>query len=485
MTENQNCLAEYARTGSETAFHKLVVNYVNLVYSTALRIVGGDTHRAEDVAQMVFANLARTAQSLPQDVKLGGWLHRDACFTASTLMRAERRRQIREMEAAEMNALEGNSVDDYSVVAPVLDEVIDGLDEADRTAILLRFFEQNDFRSVGHVLGSSEDAARMRVSRALEKLEGLLKRRGITTTDASLGILLSTNAIQAAPTGLAAALTGSCLIAGATLTATIVTKTTLTTMSWLNIKSMAAIAFAAAAAGTGTYYLQHQSVTQLKKQNTELLVEQEKLNGERAAALVSIKANREEIERLQGNQSEVMRLRGEVSRLRRKVETQPDQSEQKNTARNNLSKVALHAPGTYISKDEIAFAGYATPEAAMESISWVMFNGTLAEANDNISPEILAADRNKDTPESFEAKRNQMAPLIKGLQIIAKKVISDDKVELKIKMDADPLPGQQQPIPPYIIQPLVKVGDAWKIGGSGRNHKTEWDASGSIETFVR
>src|SRR6266496_4446312 len=205
MMENQNWLAEYVRTGSDASLRELVTRYVDLVYSTALRLVGGDTHRAEDVAQTVFVNLSRVARTLPKEVKLGGWLHRDTCFAASTLMRGERRRQSRERQAVEMNALQSNSEADYSLVAPVLDEAINELDEADRTAVLLRFFEQRDFRSVGQALGSNEDAARMRVTRALEKLEGFLKHRGVTTTATSLGVLLSANAALAGTTIAAAA----------------------------------------------------------------------------------------------------------------------------------------------------------------------------------------------------------------------------------------------------------------------------------------
>src|SRR5665811_2328496 len=99
------------------------------------------------------------------------WLHRDTCLVAGHTLRGERRRQARERQAVEMNALQNHSEADYSLVAPLLDEAINELSEADRTAILLRFFEQQDFRAVGRALGSNEDAARMRVTRALEKLE--------------------------------------------------------------------------------------------------------------------------------------------------------------------------------------------------------------------------------------------------------------------------------------------------------------------------
>src|SRR5216683_6650207 len=186
MTDSQKLLAEYVQSGSEAAFRELVTRYVDLVYSTALRLVEGDTHRAEDVAQTVFVDLSRMARTLSNDVMLGGWLHRHTCFVAANTMRGERRRQSRERQAVEMNALQTNSGADISLVAPILDEAINELGEADRMAILLRFFEQRDFGSVGEALGSNEDAARMRVTRALDKLHSMLTRRGVTLSVTAL-----------------------------------------------------------------------------------------------------------------------------------------------------------------------------------------------------------------------------------------------------------------------------------------------------------
>jgi DNA-directed RNA polymerase specialized sigma24 family protein len=100
MTESQTLLAEYASTGSEVAFRELVTRYLGLVYSTALRLVEGDTHLAEDVAQTVFTDLARRARGLSTEVMLGGWLHRRTFNVAAPLMRAQRCRKSREREAA-------------------------------------------------------------------------------------------------------------------------------------------------------------------------------------------------------------------------------------------------------------------------------------------------------------------------------------------------------------------------------------------------
>jgi RNA polymerase sigma factor (sigma-70 family) len=211
MTDSQRLLAEYVKHGSEGAFQELVACYLDLVYSTAVRLVGNDTHLAEDVAQIVFTDLARTAKTLPNEVRLGGWLHRHTCFVAAKTMRGERRRQARERQAVEMNALQDHTEGNLSQVAPMLDEAINQLGAEDRAAILLRFFERLDFRSVGAALGSNEAAAQKRVARALEKLHLLLKHRGVTLSAATLGTALAGEAVTAAPARLAVRISTSAL----------------------------------------------------------------------------------------------------------------------------------------------------------------------------------------------------------------------------------------------------------------------------------
>ena len=68
MTAERTLLADYAVNGSEKAFREVVTRYIDLVYSTAVRLVYGDTHLAEDVVQMVFADLARLARTLSPEV---------------------------------------------------------------------------------------------------------------------------------------------------------------------------------------------------------------------------------------------------------------------------------------------------------------------------------------------------------------------------------------------------------------------------------
>jgi hypothetical protein len=121
----------------------------------------------------------------------------------------------------------------------------------------------------------------------------------------------------------------------------------------------------------------------------------------------------------------------------------------------------------YISKDQLAFVGYATPDAALESMTWAMMNGPMNRTLSALGPELLEHElSNAKGREQFEAGRKTLAPLFKGMQILARKTLGEDRVELKVKMDADPLPESKADMPPFMIQPMVKVGHEWKLGGS-------------------
>ena len=215
MKTSQQLLADYLTSGSETAFRELVTRYTGLVYSTALRLVEGDTHRAEDITQTVFLDLARLAHKLSAKTMLGGWLYRHTCFAAAETLRTERRRQVRERQAVDMNAHEDHAAAHFAQVAPVLDEAMNQLSSEDQSAIVLRFFERLDFPSVGEALGSTEEAARKRVNRALDKLHELLTARGVTLSATALGTVLAARAVEAAPAAVVASVAQAALAGAA------------------------------------------------------------------------------------------------------------------------------------------------------------------------------------------------------------------------------------------------------------------------------
>ncbi len=310
MTTDQELLREFAQTRSEETFAEMVRRYVNLVYSTALRRTGGDAYLAQDVAQIVFADLARKASSLCRRESLSGWLYTSAHFASAKVVRTEVRRREREERFMREPANESAPEADWAQLRPVLDEAMHELKDADREAILLRYFENRPFTEVGARLGLNENTARMRVERALDKLRGLLCKRGIETT-ASLASLVSAHAVQVAPAHLAATLTAASMTAAAQ---TGVTLTILKLMTATQIKvGIGALAVAGAAT---VMVVQHQTQANLRLENEALRQQIAQVKTEPDSQPVAgIESNTLPTEQL----SELLRLRGEVGVLRRQT----------------------------------------------------------------------------------------------------------------------------------------------------------------------
>lgn len=179
-------LGAYRRNGSERAFAGIVQRYAGLVYSTALRKTG-EAAAAQDVAQNVFAALAKRGPSLPEDERLGGWLHRRACMAASDYLKSERRRRAREQVAADLHdrPVSGPQMD----LLADLDDCLTALPRGDREVVTLRYLEGRSLREVSEALGISEDAAQKRVSRALERMRSRLSRGGAAGALSVAGIV--------------------------------------------------------------------------------------------------------------------------------------------------------------------------------------------------------------------------------------------------------------------------------------------------------
>src|ERR1700722_16330020 len=170
MTPDIELLTQYANQRAEATFAELVRRHLDHVYSTALRLVNGDTQLAEDVSQLVFADLARRVGTRTDCQALSSWVHTSARFSAAKLVRTEQRRRQREQAAVAMPSTTPHAEPDWERVRPILDETIAELNAADRDALLLRYFEKKPFAEVGSALGLSENSARMRVDRATDKL---------------------------------------------------------------------------------------------------------------------------------------------------------------------------------------------------------------------------------------------------------------------------------------------------------------------------
>jgi RNA polymerase sigma factor (sigma-70 family) len=204
--ENSALLQRYAAGKSEAAFSDLVQRNINMVYSAALRQTGGDASAAEDITQAVFTDLARKAPLLTGHSSVTGWLYTSTRFLAAKTRRAEQRRRAREHQAHVMNQILESPGSDpaWEELRPVIDDAMQDLSAADRETVLLRYFDGQRLAEIGTRLGISENAARMRVDRAIDKLREALARRGVTSTAAAVGSLLARNAVKAAPAGLSA-----------------------------------------------------------------------------------------------------------------------------------------------------------------------------------------------------------------------------------------------------------------------------------------
>ncbi len=209
MDETDARLVErFRRENSQDAFGEIVGRYVDLVYSAARRQVRPE-ELAEEVAQSVFADLAKEIRKGREVLPLSAWLHVVTRRTAIDAIRRESRRVARERAAVEMQAVNAGSGSDWAPVAPLLDEALAELPALDRAAIILRYFENKSLREVGAALAASEDAAQKRVSRAVEELRGWFGRRGIAVGAVALSRDLSGRAVELAPLGLGGAISAA------------------------------------------------------------------------------------------------------------------------------------------------------------------------------------------------------------------------------------------------------------------------------------
>jgi len=240
----------WAKNRSEPAFAELVGRHLAWVYSVARRQVR-QPQLAEEVAQSVFILLARKAGSLRSGTILGGWLFRTTCFVGSRALRAEQRQKNREQLAASMTAITTTPEDNEAVwerLEPHLDQVVAALSEPERAAILMRFYEKKPLLEVGRRLGISEDAAKKRVSRAVDKLRALLVRRGVAVSGTMLVAVLTEKTVQAAPAALGAGvLTGAAAGVSASAVLPRLARETLSAWRWATAKSALGVGTASVA----------------------------------------------------------------------------------------------------------------------------------------------------------------------------------------------------------------------------------------------
>jgi RNA polymerase sigma factor (sigma-70 family) len=377
MTPDSGLLRQFAKTNSEDAFAELVKRHVNLVYSAALRQVNGDEHLAKDVAQTVFADLARKADSLSRREALTGWLYTSAHFAAAKIARTENRHRDREEKFMREPIHEAAPETDWEKLRPALDDAMHELKESDREAVLLRYFENRQFAEVGAKLGLNENAARMRVERALEKLRGIFTKRGVTTATA-LASVISANAIQIAPANLAATLTTASIATAGTGTFTLLKIMTATKLK---------LAFSAlvVASATTVFVIQNQTQEKLRAENGLLQQQITRLQMDNQS-LSNRLTNVGDTKKLpDDSNNELLKLRGEVGVLQQ----QANEAVQKAQVAEQKLATALSAEAQF-SKHETATV------KNMKQLGLAML--------------LYATDNNGQFPTNVESLKNELPP---------------------------------------------------------------------------
>jgi hypothetical protein len=350
-------------------------------------------------------------------------LYQHAWFTAAKMVRTERRRQIREQTAMEMRALNDNAGSPWELIAPHLDEGLNQLSAADRDAIVLRFFKQQDFRVIGAALGVSEDTAQKRVSRALEKLRGVLSKRGATLTATALASALTAEAVVAAPAGLAISVTTTAL-AGASTVGTGLSLATIKTIAM--IKLQIGVVGVILIAGLATpLLLQHQSLSRMRDENNRLREQSLSLQ-QQAAQTAQLAAENQSLSNLLAHAGstqpskpeqlgELLRLRGEATRLRANAQADakaanPMVEMLKSPAGKEMMKASMRAEGLAVARSySKLFADLRlTPEQTV-SMKDLLINKTMASADMITAAMSGQADPAQIKAQGFQVKADQAA----------------------------------------------------------------------------
>jgi Sigma-70, region 4 len=395
----------------------------------------------------------------PNSSGVTSWLYKVTRHAAIDVVRREARRRAREQIACDLNAMNANA-DNWTRIEPMLDEAMHALDDTDRAAVLLRYFENKSLREVGQTLGTSEDGAQKRVSRAVDRLREFFAKRGVIVGASGFVAIISANAVQAAPVGLAVTISTAAPLIGTTAVTT-ATATKAIAMTLLQ-KTLITTTLALAIATPWVIHLHSQK--ELREQNAALRQQlQQQLD-----AAAQLETDKERLSKLIGqatNKSlsdeqfrELLRLRGEVSQLRNQkgeLEKLQAQNRQLRAAQDARPASVSGAAQDYFPKESWSFAGYADPESTLQSTVWAMSKGDVKAMLDGVLPEEAAR-----MEKQFEGKsQDEIAAAIssdtekmKGFRVLKKEAISDDQVILTVFNDGKDETGMLR---------FVRVGNDW------------------------
>jgi hypothetical protein len=326
---------------------------------------------------------------------LVAWLYHVTRRRAIDVVRREAGRRLREETAQELQAMNATA-EDWTHIEPLLDDAMDALEETDRLAVLLRYFQNKPLHEVGQAIGVTDDAAQKRVSRAVERLREFFAKRGVSIGASGLVLVISANGVQAAPVGLAVSISAAVALAGTTFATTAIATAAKAIAITTSQKALIAVALATAVA-TGFYEarqatLLRAELQQLRQSQAE---KNEQVQRERDQALARLSALADENDRLKSASTELLKLRAEVTRLRAAEQELARLRAAGPRPANPPTVRPVEANETELGKDSWADVGFATPQATLRTRGWSVLNNNL----ERFAESVVITDR---TRKAFE-----------------------------------------------------------------------------------
>jgi RNA polymerase sigma factor (sigma-70 family) len=259
-TTDAELLSRFVASRDEAAFRGIVERHAPMVHGVAWRRTQ-DQALAQDITQTVFTILARKAPALHHS-ELAGWLHRAAFMETRNVCRKNARLTAAMQAYTTQQPNADMSPDDtWKEIQPHLDEALSHLPAEERQLVVMRYFEQRSYREIADTTGKTEEASRKRMQRSLDRLGAFLRRKGIITSGAALGALLSAQTL-CVPAASAAVISSAALQGAHALTASTIFSHTLYTMTASTVLKTSIVTLALAAIPVAYLWRENSSLKQ-------------------------------------------------------------------------------------------------------------------------------------------------------------------------------------------------------------------------------
>lgn len=173
-------LLDRARGGDASAFRSLVERYEGQVASTVIGMLGYGPE-ADDVGQETFIRFYRAMENFRGDSSLGTYLTRIAINQSLKALkkRKNRNKRFQSAEENETSILEIVGDDDTTYAdrerRDLIHKALEHLSPDHRAVVVLRMLDEYSTKETAELLGIAEGTVMSRLSRAMQKLEQLLR----------------------------------------------------------------------------------------------------------------------------------------------------------------------------------------------------------------------------------------------------------------------------------------------------------------------